>query len=552
MRVTRAACKRHALEEAKTGVAGQGGTRKRAALAGLSTNVPLTRGPASSASTKLKGLPCQQQQARVVDEKFKSQSVVKGETTEEALLPTCPATNVFGVSTAAAAAPTLVVPSSTGQQCVQHETFIRAVLDGSELRGSQEQQSSAEAEERGYADGGEGAETCEVSRGRVLVQGDAAEIAELEKCTQESLFISNGPEPMITAGDGDTGIEDGSRSEGREEARTEESTQSRERRKSVKRKAKEAGVDDEEHEYRERVGWVEQKYSDIDASVANDPQMCATYVNDIYHFLRVAESKRWVRADFMETLQQDINPNMRGILIDWLVEVAEEYKLMSDTLYLTISYVDRYLTSNIVPRSRLQLLGVACMLIAAKYEEIYAPQVEEFCYITDNTYRREEVLEMERSVLKNLRFELTTPTIKSFLRRFLRSAQANTKMEFLGNYLAELTLLDYSFLRYLPSMVAASAVLMAKFTLEPNQRPWDQTLAHYTHYHASELKECVMAIHHCQLNTRGCTLPAIREKYSHHKFKCVATLMPPLTLPNSIFDNVSDSTPLSNSSNSIS
>ncbi|PUZ67080.1 hypothetical protein GQ55_3G403500 [Panicum hallii var. hallii] len=105
-------------------------------------------------------------------------------------------------------------------------------------------------------------------------------------------------------------------------------------------------------------------------------------------------------------------------------EVAEEYRLVPDTLYLTVNYIDRYLSGNKISRQRLQLLGVACMLIAAKHEEICAPQVEEFCYITDNTYFRDEVLEMEASVLNCLKFQMSAPTAKCFLRRFLRAAQA--------------------------------------------------------------------------------------------------------------------------------
>lgn len=245
----------------------------------------------------------------------------------------------------------------------------------------------------------------------------------------------------------------------------------------------------------------------------------------------------------METMQKDISPAMRGILIDWLVEVAEEYKVMPDTLYLTVAYIDRFLSCNTVSRQQLQLLGVSCMLIASKYEEICAPQVEEFCYITDNTYRREEVLEMERNILKELKFELTTPTTKTFLRRFIRAAQASCKafpnlvLEFLGNFLAELTLAEYSFLGYLPSMVAASAVFLAKLTLDPSARPWDATLQHYTGYKADDLSKCVRHIHHLQMNTKSCTLPAIREKYRQHKFKCVATLTPPSVLPPEFFND---------------
>lgn len=121
-----------------------------------------------------------------------------------------------------------------------------------------------------------------------------------------------------------------------------------------------------------------------------------------------------------------------------------------------------------------------------------------------------------------LKFELTTPTVKSFLRRFIRAAQATCKapnliLEFLGNFLAELTLTEYVFLGFLPSMIAASAVYMSKLTLDPSTRPWDVTLQHYTGYKASDLEKCVRLIHDLQRNTKNCTLPAIREKYRNHK-----------------------------------
>jgi cyclin-A len=71
------------------------------------------------------------------------------------------------------------------------------------------------------------------------------------------------------------------------------------------------------------------------------------------------------RADYLEAVQKDISANMRAILVDWLVEVAEEYKLVADTLYLAIYYIDRFLSVNAVARDKLQLLGVAAMLVAA-------------------------------------------------------------------------------------------------------------------------------------------------------------------------------------------
>ena len=89
--------------------------------------------------------------------------------------------------------------------------------------------------------------------------------------------------------------------------------------------------------------------------------------------------------------QPDINHSMRAILVDWLVEVAEEYKLLPQTLYLTINYIDRFLSAMSVLRGKLQLVGTACMLVAAKFEEIYPPEVSDFVYITDDTYTTKQV-----------------------------------------------------------------------------------------------------------------------------------------------------------------
>ncbi|KAG5103374.1 hypothetical protein JHK84_048343 [Glycine max] len=106
---------------------------------------------------------------------------------------------------------------------------------------------------------------------------------------------------------------------------------------------------------------------------------------------RTRTSKRPL-MDYVQKIQRDVNANMRGVLVDWLVEVAKEYKLVSDTFYFYVAYIDR------------------------KYEEIKPPEVEDFCYITDNTYSKEEVVNMEAEILKALKFELGGPIVKTFLR----------------------------------------------------------------------------------------------------------------------------------------
>ncbi|XP_004252821.1 G2/mitotic-specific cyclin C13-1-like [Solanum lycopersicum] len=274
----------------------------------------------------------------------------------------------------------------------------------------------------------------------------------------------------------------------------------------------------------------------------DDPQMCSAYASDIYDYLHQMEieKKRRPLPDYLEKVQKDVSANMRGVLVDWLVEVTDEYKLLSDTLYLAVSYIDRFLSVNVIPRKKLQLLGVSSMLIAAKYEEINPPDVGEFCYITDNSYSKKEMVKMEADVLKCLKFEMGNPTIKTFLEQFTKIAKQdhkknNLQLEFLGHYLAELSLLDYNCVKFLPSLVAAAVLFLSRFTLQPKSHPWSLALQRCSGYRPGDLKECVLIIHDLQLSRRGRTLTALRDKYKLHKFKCVSTLSSPLEIPDSFF-----------------
>ncbi|KAJ3700194.1 hypothetical protein LUZ61_003899 [Rhynchospora tenuis] len=278
-----------------------------------------------------------------------------------------------------------------------------------------------------------------------------------------------------------------------------------------------------------------------------DLQMAVPYGSDIYRYLRSmeVEPKRRPLPNYVETTQLSLTAHMRGVLIDWLVEVAENYKLVSDTLYLTASYIDRYLSLNAIKLENLQLLGAASMLIASKYEEISPPDVDDFCGATANTYNKQEVVEMECDLLRFLKYEMGSPTISTFLRRFLKDSQEDSKREnlalkFLAYYLAELSLMDYGCIKYLPSVVAASAILLARFTVDPTSHPWNKKLETSTGYKASELKECVYALHELQLNKRYSSLGAIRDKYKQHTFKCVSTLLPQEEMLYSFFDELEE------------
>lgn len=118
------------------------------------------------------------------------------------------------------------------------------------------------------------------------------------------------------------------------------------------------------------------------------------YVEDMLAYWRVAENKVIVNPSYM-LRQSDINPKMREILIDWMVEVQVKFKLKEESLLLAVNILDRFLEQRLVSRGKLQLVGCTSLIIASKYEEIFSPYVSDFVAISDKAYIHEQLIAME-------------------------------------------------------------------------------------------------------------------------------------------------------------
>jgi cyclin B len=221
--------------------------------------------------------------------------------------------------------------------------------------------------------------------------------------------------------------------------------------------------------------------------------------------------------------QTDINEKMRAILIDWLVEVHLKFKLMPETMYLTVNIIDRFLERKMVIRQKLQLVGVTAMLLASKYEEIYAPEVRDFVYITDKAYTREQILAMESSILSTLDFRITVPTTYVFLNRYLKAAAADERTTLLATFFVERTLQDYKMLAHLPSKLAAAAVNMALRTLR-GRDAWTATMAHYAGFSQEELRGTICDMQDMLTASVASSLQAVRKKYQNTRFGEVANI----------------------------
>ncbi|XP_024450573.1 G2/mitotic-specific cyclin-2 isoform X4 [Populus trichocarpa] len=261
----------------------------------------------------------------------------------------------------------------------------------------------------------------------------------------------------------------------------------------------------------------EEPIMDIDGCDKKNPLAVVEYVDDLYNFYKKAEISGFVASNYMEQ-QFDINERMRGILIDWLIEVHYKFELMEETLYLTVNLIDRFLAVQPVARKKLQLVGVTAMLLACKYEEVSVPVVEDLILISDKAYSRKEVLDMEKLMVNTLQFNLSVPTPYVFMRRFLKASQCDTKqLELLSFFIVELCLVEYDMLKFPPSLLAAAAIYTAQCTLSGTKQ-WSKTNEYYTSYSEEQLRECSRLMVNFHRNSGTGKLTGVHRKYSTSKF----------------------------------
>jgi G2/mitotic-specific cyclin 1/2 len=203
---------------------------------------------------------------------------------------------------------------------------------------------------------------------------------------------------------------------------------------------------------------------DLDKEDVDDPLMVSEYVHEIFDYLREIEAETMANKDYMEN-QPDLEWKMRGILVDWLLEVHTRFRLLPETLFLAVNIIDRFLSTKIVQLDRLQLVGVTAMFIASKYEEVLSPHVQNFRHVADDGFTEEEILSAERFVLQALNYDLRYPNPMNFLRRISKADSYDVQTRTVGKYLLEISCLDHRFLEFPPSQVSAAAMFLARLVL---------------------------------------------------------------------------------------
>jgi len=278
------------------------------------------------------------------------------------------------------------------------------------------------------------------------------------------------------------------------------------------------------------LGIAKHDKDDVENELMNAP-----YTTDMFQHLFAAETITMPKT-YMST-QNDINSKMRAILIDWLVEVHMKFRLVPETLYLCVNIIDRYCGLVQVKRSKLQLVGVTALLIACKYEEIYPPEVRDCVYITDRAYQSNEVLGMEQDIVHKLGFKITVPTAFPFLQRFFTMVKASKLVQHASSYYTERTLQEHDMLKYRPSVICASAVILAlnhpQYAMEDGRSLnkkrifMPPILLEYTQFDEKLLIECARDIAKKvaeePVTASRRELTSVKKKYDNRKYLDVST-----------------------------
>lgn len=252
-----------------------------------------------------------------------------------------------------------------------------------------------------------------------------------------------------------------------------------------------------------------------------DTSMVAEYGDEIFDYMRHMETRMSPNPQYME-LQHEIQWSMRGVLMDWVVQVHQRFNLLPETLFLTVNYIDRFLSCKIVSLGKLQLVGATAIFVAAKYEEVNCPTIAEIIYMVDNGYTADELLKAERFMLSMLQFELGWPGPMSFLRRISKADDYDLETRTLAKYFLEVTIMDERFVGCKPSFLAAGAHCMARLMLLKGD--WTQAHVYYSNYTFRQLHHLLAAIWECCKDAQQ-HHNAVFEKYTDKRYKRASTFV---------------------------
>lgn len=190
----------------------------------------------------------------------------------------------------------------------------------------------------------------------------------------------------------------------------------------------------------------------------SEVDLCNTTLDNAYEYLLKLDEDTYLPDTILNeysSLRQT-----RDLLLNWVIKIHQNLKLENETLYMTIDLIDKFLIKKKLPIEKFQLLGLTCLYIASKYEEVLPPSIFQFALESDGIFDSEEIKESEFNILETLNFKIGYPSPIVLLDRQLDGYLNYNEMKFMSLYLLEITFVDFRFLSYRMSMRTKAAALI--------------------------------------------------------------------------------------------
>jgi hypothetical protein len=261
---------------------------------------------------------------------------------------------------------------------------------------------------------------------------------------------------------------------------------------------------------------------------ATDAQDAYEFDIEVYQFMRRRELERLPDRTYFQQ-QTKITPEMRTVVIDWLVEVHKNLKMHTDTLYTAIELMDLYLSRSNLEKTKLQLLGSTALLIAGKSEEIHPPSARKLVFVANRAFSIKDINQMESELFLSLDCQINLVHSSQFMKRFLRLVEQSTKFSMLAHFLNEIALLDEEFIGMRPSQKAAGVIYLTNALLNKPGK-WTPALARDTGYTEIELEPVVQQLLDAVHKFQKSKYQAISKKYSVKSLAAVSEMEFPESL----------------------
>ena len=255
----------------------------------------------------------------------------------------------------------------------------------------------------------------------------------------------------------------------------------------------------------------------------NNPQYCIEYSKEIFSFLKSNEKLNMPIYKNINLNKTEISEKSRKILIDWIISVHAKFNLLPNTLFLTINLIDRIIEKNVAHINSFQLLGTTALHIAAKYEEIYPPEINDYIFISNKAFSKEDVIEMENFILDKLNFDILCISPYLFLDRlYFISRENNIDVYYLSSMFIEFSFLSIEIMKNKQSLIAASMFYLAlKFIYPKKNKVWNNKLQIHTGYKEHKIKSVIkdfILFFKGNIRDKKNKINSLFIKYNHDKF----------------------------------